>query len=70
MKSREDYEQSFKTTTVPSGEEGWIRMLIEILLDIRELLVEEKEERDLKKTIAERLQAEQARLSKIKIESY
>jgi type IV secretory pathway VirB4 component len=67
MKTREEYENKFSSTMVTSGQEDVIRMQIELLLDIRELLMEEKEERDLKKTVAERIEAEQRRLSKVKL---
>ena len=65
MKSRQDYENDFKNTLVTAGEERHIRMQLDILLDIRELLLEEKEERDLKRITEERVRMEQARMVRV-----
>lgn len=68
MKTREEYEQEFKSIFVTSGQEGWIKTQLEILLDIRELLLEAKQEREFEKIVEGRIRAEQERLSKVKLE--
>jgi hypothetical protein len=63
MKTRENYEEQFKTTLVPSGEEGHLMIQMEILLDIRDLLIEIREEQLLAKITKEREEAQRNRES-------
>ena len=67
MRSRKEIEESFKEIVVPTGM-GHIRVELEILLDIRELLLEEKQEKELQKIIEERKKEEEYRLSKLEVE--
>ena len=65
MKSRQDYENDFKNTLVPAGEEGHIRAQLDILLDIRDLLMAINDRAVLKEITNERIKAEQERITKI-----
>jgi len=68
MRSRKEIEESFKEIVVPTGM-GHIRVELEILLDIRELLLKEREEKELERIINERKTMEEERLSRLEIEN-
>ena len=54
MRTREEYNKILDTTFVQSGTEGLERVRLDILLDIRELLLWLKEDIMLKQVIEER----------------
>jgi len=65
MRSRKTIEDSFKTLIVPSGNDH-IKLQLEILLDIRELLIEERNERITARIAEERKEIEAERARKVR----
>jgi len=65
MRSRKTIEDSFKTLIVPSGNDQ-IKLQLEILLDIRELLAEARDERMMARIEKERKEIEAERARKVK----
>lgn len=63
MRNRQEIEKTFKTIVVDTGNADYSRLLIELLLDIRELLTDEKEERFLEKVSQARKKVEEQRVS-------
>ena len=68
MRSRKQIEETFKDIMVPTGM-GHIKTELEILLDIRELLLEERQEKEFQRIIEERKLAQEDRLSKLKVDN-
>jgi len=65
MRSRFSIEDSFKTLIVPSGNDQ-IKLQLEILLDIRELLADERDERMTAQITEERKRVEADRAEKVR----
>jgi len=65
MRSRRLIEDSFKTLVVPSGNDQ-IKLQLEILLDIRELLAVEGDERMTARIEKERKEVEAERAAKVR----
>ena len=65
MRSRRNIEESFKTLIVPSGNDQ-IKLQLEILLDIRELLAVEGDERMTARIEKERKEVEAERAAKVR----
>jgi len=65
MRSRRTIEDSFKTLVVPSGNDQ-IKLQLEILLDIRELLAEARDERMMARIEKERKEVEAERAEKVR----
>ena len=66
MRSRAEIEDSFKELTAPAGQEGTIKLLFELLLDIRELLKEERQDVLLDRFTGAREEVEEARREEIR----
>jgi len=64
MRSRATIEETFKDITVPMGQ-GNIKLELELLLDIRELLMAMNDREMLVKITKERIRAEQERMMKV-----
>lgn len=65
MRSRRSIEDSFKTIIVQSGNDH-IKLQLEILLDIRELLADERDERMTAQITEERKRVEADRAEKVR----
>jgi hypothetical protein len=54
MRTRQAIEETFKDVTYQSGDE-WVRIQLELLMDIRELLLNMEVDRKLEQTIRSRI---------------
>lgn len=67
MRSRKEIRESFKDIVVPAGQ-GHIKIELELLLDIRELLLSAQEARLLREVVEERKRIKEERESIIREE--
>jgi len=65
MKQRKEYEEILKNTFTTNGDAQATRIEIDLLLDIRDILVWFKEDKMLKEIVEEREKAEYSRVRSI-----
>ena len=65
MRDRKEIENSFKGLVVPSGSDH-IKLQLELLLDIRDLLIEAREARVAKEVAEARAMAEEERVRRLR----